>query len=238
MTEEEVKSVEIQAVAAPETNSEAQAQQPVESADQTENSKEYNFSKLREKAEKAEKKSAELERRLRELSEQVEKSTSRATPPPEEEDDLSKLDPEDILTVKQAYKLSEIQATKIFQETLEQREKSALPEKVRTQFSDFDSVMTEENINKLENDEPGLALACAKAPNPWEATYKILKKFIVPVKEELSARGDMKLKENMSKPASSNAAGRVTPLSNSNLWSEASRDELYKEMMQAARQSH
>ena len=95
--------------------------------------------------------------------------------------------------------------------------------------------MTQENIKKFEQEEPGLAQACANAPNPWEATYKMLKKFVLPQQENKALKGDEKMKENLSKPASSNSVGRHAPLDNANLWSEASRDDLYKEMMRAAR---
>jgi hypothetical protein len=88
--------------------------------------------------------------------------------------------------------------------------------------------MTEQNIKKLEQDEPGLAQACSVAPNPWESTYKIVKKFIVPQQDAKANKGDEKMKENLSKPASVNSAGRQGPLNNANLWSEASKDELYK----------
>jgi len=43
------------------------------------------------------------------------------------------------------------------------------------------------------------------------------------------------MKENLSKPASANSVGRQGPLSDANSWSEASKDDLYKEMMQSAR---
>jgi hypothetical protein len=151
-----------------------------------------------------------------------------------EEDELSSLADDDILTVKQAKKLATMQAEQLINKTLEQRERATLPERVRGKFDDYDAIMTEANIKKLEQDEPGLAQACSVAPNPWEATYKIVKKFIVPQQETKAIKGDEKMKENLSKPASVNSAGRQGPLNNANLWSEASKEDLYKEMMQAA----
>jgi hypothetical protein len=229
MTEDEAKDVNNQEAVSPEALTEDQSQK-VQQNDA--NSKEMNFAKLREKSEVAEKKSAELERQLKELLRREEERNRPA--PVKEEDELSSLADDDILTVKQAKKLATMQAEQLINKTLDQRERATLPERVRGKFDDYDAIMTEANIKKLEQDEPGLAQACSVAPNPWEATYKIVKKFIVPQQETKAIKGDEKMKENLSKPASVNSAGRQGPLNNANLWSEASKEDLYKEMMQAA----
>lgn len=233
MTEVEAKDVNNQESVNPEALAEDQSQRVQQSEA---NSKELNFAKLREKSEAAEKKSAELERQLKELLRREEERNRPA--PVKEEDELSSLAEDDILTVKQAKKLAAIQAEELIKKTLDQRERATLPERARGKFDDYDAIMTEENIKKLEQDEPGLAQACSVAPNPWEATYKIVKKFIVPQQETKASKGDEKMKENLSKPASVNSAGRQGPLNNANLWSEASKDDLYKEMMQWAGKSY
>lgn len=233
MTEVEAKDVNNQEAVSPEALAEDQSQK----AQQNDaNSKEMNFARLREKSEVAEKKSAELERQLKELLRREEERNRPA--PVKEEDELSSLADDDILTVKQAKKLATIQAEQLINKTLEQRERATLPERARGKFDDYDAIMTEENIKKLEQDEPGLAQACSVAPNPWEATYKIVKKFIVPQQETKANKGDEKMKENLSKPASVNSAGRQGPLNNANVWSEASKEDLYKEMMQWAGKSY
>lgn len=230
MSEEEVKSVNNQEAATPETDLEEQkpdqvAQETVKT-ESKEGSKEYNFSRLRTKNE-------ELEHQIKELRDEMNRKSS---PPPQDEvDELAALAEDDIITVAQAKKLSKKQAKEIIEQVIQEREKAQLPRQTRSLFSDYDAIMTEENIKKLEKDEPGLAAACAKAPNPWEATYKILKKFILPSEIKKVNKGEEKIKENLSKPASSNSIGRRGPLSNTNLWSESSKEELYKEMMEASR---
>ena len=223
MSEEEVKDVNTQDAVAPETNSEdSKSQAQVESTasqEPAEGSKEYNFARIRQKND-------ELERQVNEL---IKRENERSKPAPEI-DELDSLSNDDILTVEQAAK----QAEKIVNKVLAQREMAELPIKTKAQFTDFDSVMTKENIKKLETEEPGLADACAKSSNPWEATYKILKKFILPQQDVKFNKNDEKMKENLSKPISSNAVGRG-PLSNANNWSEASKDDLYKEMMESSR---
>ena len=231
MSEEEAKSVN-QEVANPEANSEEQVKHTHEEAQPAEGSKEFNFARLREKAEASDKKSAELEKQVKELRDAFEGKNKPAPPP--EEDELSNLDPEDIITVKQAMKVSERQAKKIVQEMLQKQEVVSMPSKAKAQFDDFDSIMTEENIKKLENEEPEIAIFCAKAPNPWETTYKMVKKFVMP-KEASQSKGEKKMEENMAKPASSNSVGAKTPLQSAYMYSEADKDQLHKEMKGYAR---
>jgi len=234
MTDEQAQGVNTQETAVPDVEIEGQSQEQ-ESQEATtavvepdKGSKDYNWRQMQKKNE-------DLDRQVKELMRRDDERNR--PPPPKEEEELNNLADDDILTVAQARKMSETQAKQIVKKALADREKASLPDRTRSQFNDFDSIMTEENIKKLENKEPGLAAACAGAPNPWEATYKILKAFVLPTQSGKEVKGDTKLKENMSKPASSNSVGRAGPLSNANTWSEASRDELYNEMMQSSRQS-
>lgn len=222
MSEEVKKDVKDQVAVAPETTQgQNEPQVQVSPSEPQKGSKEYNFAQLRQKNE-------ELERRVNEL---VRKEQEKNAPQPQIEEQLFD---DDILTVKQADKRAEKIAQEIVNKVLVERERAKLPEQTRTKFNDFDEIMTEENIKKLEIDEPGLADACTKASNPWEATYKILKKFVLPQQEVKNTKSDEKMKENLSKPVSVNSVGRG-PLQNANIWSEASKDDLYKEMIKAAR---
>lgn len=231
MTEDETISVNNQEAAVPDVNSEDhkvdQANQV--SKEQEVGSKDYNFAQMRKKLEELERSNYELQRAV---------SVNNAPKPNEEVDELANLAEDDILTVAQAKKLSQRQAQQIVEDILNKREHASLPEKTRGKFNDYDAIMNEENIRKLEQEEPGLAAACAKAPNPWEATYKILKKFVVPSQEAKTSKSEAKLSENLSKPVSSNSVGRAGPLNDANLWAEASQQDLYKEMMQASRSGY
>jgi len=228
MTEEETKSVTDQETAVPENNSEEvkpvqDDQNDSENTEPKEGSKEFNFARLRQKNEN-------LERQIYELRERLERKET----PPQEPDELDSLADDDILTKKQAERLAEKRAEEQIKKILAEKEKASLPEKTRSQYQDFDQIMTLENVKKFEQTEPGLAAACASAPNPWEATYKIIKKFMAPDSVKPN-KNDQIAEENLSKPLSSNSVGRRGPLANANLWAEASKDELYKEMMDAAK---
>ncbi len=233
MSEEKLQDVNNQESVAPETVSEDQgpekAAQPTDvSTEPAKGSKEYNWRQM-------ERKNEQLENQIKELMRKDEER-NRPTPPPEE-DVLSTLEKDDIITVEQAERLAAKKAEELINQTLAKRERASLPDRTRKQYSDFDSIMTEENIKKLETEEPGLADACAKATNPWEATYKILKKFVTPANDEKIKKAEEKLNDNYARPASSNSVGRKGPLADANAWANASKDELYKEMMQAAKKA-
>jgi len=228
MSEEEAKSVNNQEAAVPEAESERQEpnqapNETTETSQERENSKEFNFARLRKKNE-------ELERQIYELRENL----TRKVEPTPEPDEIDTLGDDDILTKKQAAKLAEKRAQELINKTLAEREKASLPDKTRTQFQDYDQVMTIDNVKKFEQEEPGLAAACAGAPNPWEATYKMLKKFVLTPEEVKSTKLEEKMKDNLSKPQSSNSVARQGPLANANMWAEASKEQLYKEMIDAA----
>jgi len=234
MSEEEEIGVKDQETAVPESNSEEVSPSQVDGDDKPkEKSKEFNFAKLREKTESFEKKNQMLENEIKELKKAME--SKNVSTHSVEEEELEKLDPDDILTVQQAKKLSEKQAKKIVQEMFEKQERASLPAKTKSQFSDFDDIMTKENIEKFEQEEPGLAEACAKSSNPWESTYKLLKKLIVPSQDTRKNEAQKKLEENEKRPGSLNSVPKKSPLSDANAWAEASKKELYAEMMRAAR---
>lgn len=217
MTEEEVTDVNNQEFVEPEAISEEEGhdEQP-KAEDQTpdeappaKGSKEYNLRRQGEKIEALERENYEMRQRLN-------------PPKPVQEEEV---DEEDLMTIGDYKKLKE-------RERIE-----ALPGLTRSKYNDFDEVMTPENIKKLENEEPDVAFACSKARNPWEATYKILTKMVLPKKDPKPDKADMKMKENLSKPVSSNSLGRSEPLQNANRWSEADKEVLRKEMEEYARKA-
>lgn len=225
MSEEEATNVTNQEVVEPEAKVSDETSPNTSQSEK--NNKEINFERLRKKNE-------ELERQLQEFRQEYERQKQPPIPP-QEEDELNALIDDDIITVSQAKKLAQRQAEELVNKAFQQKERASLPEKTRSKYQDFDNVMTEENIKKFEQLEPGLAEACSKASNPWDTTYKMLKKFVVPSAEEKTTKAEEKAQENLQKPASINSVGKKGPLANANSWSEASKERLYREMMEAAR---
>jgi len=234
MTEEENKDVLIQEAVVPDDTSKVSDDeespsetQPEASTEEKKSSKDYNWRRMEEKNEVLERQVEELLRKDQERN---------APPPPIEEDELDDLAPDDILTVEQSDRRNEKAIKRLMKEAQLKQDKASLPEKARKKFDDFDSIMTKDNVKKLEQLEPGLAEACSKASNPWEATYKLLKKFVLPPEERESSQSEKRLDENLSKPGSINSVGKTKPLSNANMYSAETKDRLYKDMMDAARQ--
>ena len=89
----------------------------------------------------------------------------------------------------------------------QQREKEDLPHALKRNYSDFDKVCTEENLDYLEFHYPEVASAFKYMPEgveKWGSIYKAVKKFV----PNSSAGGDkQRVERNLSKPQSASAGG-------------------------------
>ena len=157
-------------------------------------SQEYNFREMRRLIE-------EQQKQIRELSES---RSQREAPQEEDVDELAGLSKTDFLTVAQAEKL----ALKKAQELLAEREVTYQEDRMRMRNPDYDAVVTEENIQKLKQEDPELFEAARRSNNPAATAYKLIKKssFYLekePPKKQRSQDAE-KLEKNASKPMSSN----------------------------------
>ena len=123
--------------------------QPPEETHKTESSdKEMNFRKLRETKE-------QLEKENRELKNWVQKA-SLPIPEPLAEDELG-IEDDDIVEGKVVKRLyNELKELKKFKTSYEEEKIASIPQRLKTKFDDFESVVTQENIEKLKNTEPEL----------------------------------------------------------------------------------
>jgi hypothetical protein len=234
MTEEQAQAVNTQASGAPEAKAadpSVQQSQPKEAVDQ--GTKDYNWRQM-------EKRQRELEQQNRELIEAIK---GKMQPQVQTEDEsLPELSPDDIPEwkhVKKSMKSIERRAEQIAEEKVKRiladNEKARLPGLVRSKFPDFDSVVTQERIEKLEHENPALAEAFTKAADPYTATYSYLKAVYTPkVQDPIAMEEAQKILENAKKPVSSNAAGRQGALKNATAFAKKPREQLYKEMMDAS----
>ncbi len=234
MTEEKATSVKNQEVANPEATTEVSSSQQSQSSEPEVGSKEYNFRQL-------EQKNKELERRLKD-QEQLNKEIigafkAKDQPKQQEDESLPELSPDDIPEWKHVKSYAEKIAEKKFKELSAQQERARLPELTKQRLPDFDSVVTPDRIQKLEQENPALAQAFSLAADPFTATYSYLKalyredpKKTDPVVMEEA----QKILENSKKPVSSNTVGRAGALKNANAFAHKSKEQLYKEMMSAA----
>lgn len=128
------------------------------------------------------------------------------------------------------------------QEYLRQNSKAVAAMRLRSQYPDFDKVMTPDNIEMFEASYPELANTIVTATNPYDqaaSAYTLIKKF--GIYTEIPYEADkQKALANTTKPrplASVNPQKGDTPLSRANAFAEGLtetlKDQLRKEMEEA-----
>lgn len=221
MTEAENESVEeqssmatAQADESESTQTERQNQEALEQRKR--NDAEYNWAEVRRQMK-------EKDQKIEKLEEQFASFNRKA--PALEEDELSKLAEDDILTVAQARKLASKMAKSAAEDVFKQREAATVDERVKLKFSDYDEVVNKDNIELLKQTEPELAWSLSQNPDPYNqavAAYKLLKK-IVPAKENSMPLEKKKAMENAQKPQSVQAAAKSSAFSDLNQFADMDR---------------
>lgn len=92
-----------------------------------------------------------------------------------------------------------------------EEEKNQMPNKLKQAYSDFDQIVTDENVDYLAYHYPELHTAFKNMPDnfeSWTALYKALKRFIPNAKD--SAKEAKKAEENLRKPVSLSKGGMST----------------------------
>jgi hypothetical protein len=209
---------------------EAQSSPP--EPDKKESDKEYNFRVMRERAERAEQRAIELER-----------SQQRPAVPEKTEDDDISIDDDALIEGKHLKKYikslkNDLQQTR---QQIESYNSSSVEMRLKSKYSDFESVVSTDNINKLKDTKPALYRSLVANPDLYEkgeAAYEIIKSILEPGKYK---QQDEKLEENRSKPRSAaNAAPQSseTPLArfgeyDRRVLSEERKDQLRRQVEEA-----
>lgn len=203
-----------------ETSQPSAANQEV-AAEPRPGSADYNFREMRRL----------LEEQQREIRSLREERLYAPAPQESEEEDLSTLRNSDFLTVAQAKKLAQQQA----EELLHQREIDTQEERSRFRHSDYDSVVSKENIEELLKDKT-IDQTLRNSPNPYEAAYTMIKNSYsynqkMQQSQKRAAEAD-RIQKNLSKPASSNAIASkaISEANNFAVMNEEMRKELFREM--------
>jgi hypothetical protein len=196
VSESQTHDVE-KAVVEPEVQEHSQSESQIKEANQEPRpgSHEYNFKEMRRLLEEQQKKIQEL----------TNARSEKQAPHQEEVDELANLRKDDFLTVAQAEKLAQRKAEQL----LAEREMAYQEDRMRMKNTDYDSVVTSENIDKLKQEDPELLEAIRYSSNPAAAVYKLIKKasfYEKKVEAPKKKSEDLdKLEKNASKPMSSNA---------------------------------
>jgi len=231
--EEEKSSLEqtLEEVAPEEQESHSQESEPVQANQDTEkdNSKEFNIRRLREEKDRAQKERDEYYRRLQDLEKQAleaQKPKDESYTPPA---------PDDLVEWRQVERelKRRDEENKRYRQ---QAELSSTEARLKAKFSDFDSIVSSENISLLNAMEPELAESIAANPNMYNkaiAAYKAIKRLTP--KDNFIEDKDRVMK-NTAKPRPSNAASAKSdsPLSKANAFSKGlskeQKERIYKEM--------
>jgi hypothetical protein len=213
---------------------ELKVETPVETQPQQEqqakSDREYNMRVMREKMEALERRAMEAERIAQE----------RSMPKQQEAED-------DALVEQRHLKKVNADVDKMREELantrkqLEQTNNSSVEYQLRAKFSDFERVVTDDNMEKLRQEKPALYRSILYNPDlrdKGETAYDAIQTFLKPAK---FAEADKRLAENAAKPrnastvnpqASDSPLSRVEDYDRRSL-TKAQRDENYREMMEA-----
>jgi hypothetical protein len=187
----------------------------------------------------ARKKMAELNRSLKERDRQLEelRNEFRNSKPKEPEEELGD---NDYIQKKHLQKNLTSHEKKIAQ-----LEAQLMQQSIKTKFTDFDDVVTDEAVEYLNEHEPELALSIkALAHDPYNQhilAYKILKRTDMS-KEKNYDKNDQIIQKNLSKPTSVQAVKKTNALADANKFANGLTPELkkalFKEMNDAAKRNH
>ena len=229
----------------PEAEQEPEQQEPIPTVDvaiadaKPQPKKEMNFEVLRERQEKLEVQHSEALNRLRQYE-----LAAKQEVQPEREDYPQDIDiGDDELFEGKHYKTLQKQL-KQQREDLnayhQQVQATTTETRLRSQFSDFDQVLTAENIEALKKNEPELSSAISSTQDLYTkavSTYKMIKKLGIYVEDNFEADREL-VKKNSLKPkplASVSPQASASPLSQANAFANGkptkeALDRAYKEM--------
>lgn len=214
-----------------ETHNEAEEPTEVQRA----SDKEENFRHLREKYDKERKEKEDLLKIFMHQQQQYQQASQKKTvEEPEEE-----YDPDDNVTNARMKKEMQ-KLRKELQQMKQEQDNVSVDVKIKSQYPDFDRVVSPQNIDILRETEPELAAALHRSGDSYNvavSAYKLIKKLGIFNEGVSSPEKD--LVQNNAKKAKSAASinpSHGSPLSRANAYSGEFTDEMkdmaYREMMQ------
>jgi hypothetical protein len=199
-----------------------------------------SFRALREKAERAERNEREMMRRLQELE-------ARNAPPTLQDEEI-RLNPDDLVEGKH-FKAQNAQfekKIKQLQQQVEAYQKNSVEitteTRLKSQYPDFDRVVSRENIERLQAEYPDLAESIGSSPDLYKkasSAYTLIKKLGIH-QEDTFMNERNRVQQNMAKPkplASVSPQQGESPLAKANAFANGltkeMQDKLLKEMQEA-----
>lgn len=219
MIEAETESVE-QEFAAPEQEVSEEQEQTEQDAAPVESDKDKNFRLLRESNEQLIRRDEEREKILFRMQKQMLEHTEQKNLAPAaatEPDELDGIDPNDWLTLEQSRKLTRKEIRQEFEKLEREKYQREAPQRVKSRLSDFDSIVTTENVLKLKAQEPEIFKALGMIGDEEAqavAAYKYIKAYFPG--EAPQTESEKRIQDNANRPKSLSSSKGASPLSQAN----------------------
>lgn len=219
---EEIQNEEVvQSSEADASNAVTDSQSPAQSQEDKAADKEYNFNQLRKSKEQLEQRVEELETYFKSLQE---KSSSKEDSP--EDFGIGDEDLAEGKHLKRVY--SELRS---LQKQIQQEKIASIPERLKTKFQDFDSVVSQDNIKRLQKEEPELYSSIIAGTDLYAkgvAAYKAVKALGY-ANPELDSQ-KKQVQTNHERPMSAHAVRGQGALSEQNIFARGLTPELKKQL--------
>jgi hypothetical protein len=198
--EQENKPIETQVVAQEQNN-------PVLENQQQENPQERNWKLFREQREKERREKLEAERLAAQKAKEAEAlkaALEAVVNKPSSQTYQEEISDEDKLKKTVAEILAKERQKE--EEERKLREQQQLPQRIKENYPDFESVCTNENMDYLQYHYPEVASAFKYAPDnyeTWSSVYKAIKRFVPNVdgkKEQAKAQNNLTKPQSIAKP--------------------------------------
>jgi hypothetical protein len=204
--------------------------------EQQQNSKEYNFTQMREQKERAERERDEMMRRL----DAIEKAQKQQADPEKEWDDDQYTEGRHLSKIKNKFS-KDIDDLK---SQIKQYEAQAIEARLRSECPDIDNVLANENLETFKKEYPELAETVSANNNFYtkaKATYTMIKKLGINKQDSLREETEM-IQKNASRPRASNSTSSQSgqnPLSKANEFAQGLtpelKEKLWREMQESAK---
>lgn len=223
-----------------ETISEEQHQETdsKQEAPEQETAQQLRFKDLREARDRA---TRERDDALRRLQEYEAKNSSRSAQPDEEEDELS-IDADSLVEGKHLKTVNK--KIKQLEKSLQHATTTAIENSLRAKYTDFDTIVSQENVTLLRDLYPEVASVISASPDLYSksvAAYNFIKSQGLNSKKDYDNDREQ-AQRNANKPRPLISTKNTSPLSHVNEFAngpltEEYKQQLYKEMVELAKRS-
>lgn len=217
-----------------DASQESPAKEPEESKP-SQKDQDYNWRRAREAMEELQQRNRDLETRLVKR-EEAEKAAEDDT------DEIDRLADDELLTKAQTKRLMQKAARQAAEDAakhvIKKRDMETLDDRVRTRYTDYNSVVTPDNLEELKSD-PLFVKSLKGLADPFDQACFVYEQLKLRGTRSHDALEKRQLEQNSAKPKSQHALGGPSPLHTANqyaTWPDpALQKQLYNEMMEAAK---